>query len=74
MNFEMLHHHVVTEAVALIKVLPIVQHVVEVLLSQAVDLNTIPKDEKSVLVGMYSLIELLKVPLRHLLISAIRAF
>jgi hypothetical protein len=53
----MLHHHVVTEAAALIKVLPIVQHVIEVLLSQAVYLNTIPKDERSVLVGMYSLKE-----------------
>jgi hypothetical protein len=64
----------VTEAVALIKVLPIVQHVVEVLLSQAVDLNTVPKDEKSVLDGMYSLIELLRVPLSYLFISVAGTF
>jgi len=44
-DLEMLHHHVVAQTVALVKELPIIKHVVEVLLSHAIDLDTVPNSK-----------------------------
>ena len=45
-DFKMFHDHVMAQTVALVKELPIVQHVVEGLLSSAIDLDAISKKFK----------------------------
>jgi len=41
MNLKMLHYHVVAQTVSLIKELPIIEHMIAILLTQSVYLDTI---------------------------------
>jgi len=41
MNLKMLHYHVMAQTVSLIKELPIIEHMIAILLTQSVHLDTI---------------------------------
>lgn len=45
MDLKMLHHHVMAQTVALVEELPIIKHVVEVLLSHTIYLDTVPNSK-----------------------------